>query len=79
MNEINIDQVADRLRKVATSAEAYELLCLLPAKTLRLVGAAYDPHMILRRKAGQEELVKGLIHRTVGMRMWIMEYKAQQS
>lgn len=78
MIEINIAEVVAQLRVVATMAQAYQLLCTLPAATLRQVATAYDPYMVLRRKAGQEELVKALIHRTVGMRLWIMEYKGQQ-
>ena len=73
---MNVDVcfVAQQLHKVGTVREALDLLEPLDARTLRLVGAAYDPHLRLRAKAGKDELVKRLINLTVVLRIWAIEY-----
>lgn len=88
MTTVEIYEVAQRLHVVASEAEARELLATLDARTLRLVGRAYESLMaqaydnqrvVLRAKAGKDELVKRLIHVTVGMRLWVAAYKRQQA
>jgi hypothetical protein len=71
---VDICFVAQQLHKVSSEHEAFDLLEGLDARTLRLVAKAYGPDVVLRPKAGRDELVKRLILITVSVRLWAIEY-----
>ena len=76
---VDVTEIAYRLRHVATAEQAAELLGSLPPRVLRLVALAYDPYFpMLRAKAGREELVRYIVRNTVGLRVWIAVWKAEQ-
>lgn len=79
MNEINIAAIVAELRVATSNDQALDLLKDLPPKALRLVATTYDPYLVLRGKAGQSELVRTLIRKTVGMRLWVRAWKAEQA
>jgi hypothetical protein len=76
---VNVQEIAHRLRWAADEDQAAELLGSLPAKVLRQVAQAYDPHFpTLRAKADRQELVNYMIRNTVGVRSWVAAWKAEQ-